>query len=139
MKERANYHRNEKIRERKEQRDNEKSYRELFMEDLNRIKKNAILTKKRHDQYCQLVSKVDESKALDGTELAKGSYQGSNFEMRRKADQNQHNYEEGRRRYSEAPTKNNFAEILRKKELEEVPEELPQPAIEVIAESKDEH
>jgi len=54
------------------------------MQDLNRIKKNAILTKKRNEQYHQLISKVDETKAADGTEVAKGSYQGSVFEMRRK-------------------------------------------------------
>ena len=105
------------------------------MQDLNRIKKNAILTQKRNEQYHQLISKVDETKAADGTEIAKGTYQGSTFEMMRNhANAGQFQPEERRKRYSEAPTKNNFAEILNKKELEELSEEtLPQPPPEQTA------
>lgn len=94
------------------------------MQDLSRIRKNAILTKKRNDQYHQLVSKLDESKAADGTEVAKGTYQGSTFEMRRKEGQIPN--DERKKRYSEAPTKNNFAEILKRREVDES-ETLPQP------------
>lgn len=48
LKSRAHFHRNEELKKKAMERDNEKSYRERFMEDLKKIKRSATLTKIRN-------------------------------------------------------------------------------------------